>query len=71
VAISTTPKITNVNENASSRAAPRAMKTARRISARVIPIVSARDWCSTGTANAAIIITNTNRLSIERLFSTT
>ena len=51
-------------------AAPSAMNTARSMSAPTIPIMSRRDWCSAGTANVLMMITNTNRLSTDRLFST-
>ena len=47
------------------------MKIARSTSASAIPIASARGWCSAGTANVVMMITNTNRLSTDRLFSTT
>ena len=60
-----------MNENAASSAAPTAMKIARSTSASAIPIASARGWCSAGTANVVMMITNTNRLSTDRLFSTT
>ena len=59
-----------MNENASSRAAPTAMNTARSTSATTIPIVSARGCCSAGTAKVPMMIRNTNRLSTDRLFST-
>ncbi len=60
-----------MNENACSSAAPTAMNAARRTSAIVIPAVSTRGCATAGTENVAMIITNTNRLSIDRLFSTT
>ena len=60
-----------MNENADSRAAPTAMKIARSTSASTIPTASARDWYSAGTANVPMMITNTNRLSTDRLRSTT
>ena len=60
-----------MNENAASNAAPRAMNIARRTSASRIPNVSTRCWCSAGTANVPMMITNTKRLSTDRLFSTT
>ena len=47
------------------------MNTARRASAIAIPIVSTFGCCSAGTAKALMMITNTNRLSTDRLFSTT
>ena len=59
-----------MNENAFSSEAPAAIRTARRIRATRMPVVSARDRCEIGTANAPMMITNTNRLSTERLFST-
>ena len=46
------------------------MKIARSASARTIPNVSTRRWCSGGTANVDMMITKTKRLSIDRLFST-
>ena len=60
-----------MNENAASSVAPSAMNTVRRPSAIVIPIVSALGCCSAGTEKALMMIRNTNRLSTERLFSTT
>ena len=71
VKISSAPNTRNMNENVASSAAPSAMKIARRISAARIPNVSTRCWCCSGTANVLMMITNTNRLSTERLFSTT
>jgi hypothetical protein len=40
------------------------------ISASTMPKVSTLCWCSSGTANVVMMITKTNRLSTERLFST-
>ena len=57
-------------EQPTSSAAPSAMKIARRISARMMPKVSTVCWCSAGTANVVMMITKTNRLSTDRLFST-
>ena len=59
-----------MNENSDSRVAPSAMKIARMISARTMPKVSTLCWCSSGTANVVMMITKTNRLSTDRLFST-
>ncbi len=50
---------------------PAAMKIPRSASASAIPSVNARVWASAGTANVLMMITNTNRLSTDRLFSTT
>ena len=47
-----------------------AMKIARRTSARAMPSVSSLCRCSAGTANDDMMITKTNRLSIDRVFST-
>ena len=71
MAIRSSPNTRNMNENAASSAAPSAMKIARRMSASRIPMVSTLCWCSAGTANVLMMITNTNRLSTDRLFSTT
>jgi uncharacterized lipoprotein NlpE involved in copper resistance len=71
VKISSRPKITNMKLNADNSAAPSAMKIARRISASTMPMISTFCWCSAGTANVVMITTNTNRLSTDRLFSTT
>ena len=60
-----------MNENADSSAAPITMKTARTASAMPIPIVSALGCCAAGTAKELMIRTKTNRLSTDRLFSTT
>ena len=46
------------------------MKIARRISAIMMPKVSTLCWCFSGTANVVMMITKTNRLSTDRLFST-
>ena len=46
------------------------MKIARMTRARTMPKVSTLCWCSSGTANVVMMITKTNRLSTERLFST-
>ena len=35
-----------------------------------MPKMSTRCWCSRGTANVVMMITKTNRLSTDRLFST-
>ena len=59
-----------MNENSDSSVAPSAMKIARMISARMMPKVSTLCWCFSGTANVVMMITKTNRLSTERLFST-
>jgi len=59
-----------MKEKVEIKPAPRAMKIARMTSAARIPNVSARCWCSAGTANVDMITTNTNRLSTDRLFST-
>ena len=59
-----------MTENSDSSVAPSAMKIARRISAMMMPKVSTLCWCSSGTANVVMMITKTNRLSTERLFST-
>ena len=59
-----------MNENSDSSVAPSAMKIARMISASTIPKVRTLCWCSSGTANVVMMITKTNRLSTERLFST-
>jgi hypothetical protein len=67
---SSSPKIRNMNENADTSAAPTAMRTARIPSARRIPNVRTRCWCSAGTTNVDMITTKTNRLSTDRLFST-
>ncbi len=64
------PKIRNMNENAFSSAAPSMMKITRSTSASTIPMISTFCWCSAGTANVLMMITNTNRLSTDRLFST-
>ncbi len=69
--ISSAPKSTNMKLNAASSAAPSAMKIARSTSASRMPIVSTFCWYSAGTANVVMITTNTNRLSTDRLFSTT
>ena len=53
-----------------SSAAPSAMNTARNPSASTMPIVSVFGCCATGTAKLPMMITNTNRLSTERLSST-
>ena len=57
-------------ENRSSSVAPSSIKIARRMSATMMPKVSTLCWCSCGTAKVVMMITNTNRLSTERLFST-
>ena len=36
----------------------------------MIPKISTFCWCSSGTANVAMMITKTKRLSTDRLFST-
>ena len=36
----------------------------------MMPKMSTRCWCSRGTANVAMMITKTKRLSTDRLFST-
>jgi hypothetical protein len=59
-----------MKDSADNRAAPMAMKTARRASAAMIPKTSTRCRCSRGTANVAMMITKTKRLSTDRLFST-
>jgi len=59
-----------MNENSSSSVAPSAMKTARKRRAATIPIVSTLCWCFSGTANVCMMITKTNTLSTDRLFST-
>ncbi len=59
-----------MNENSDSSVAPSAMKIARMISASMMPKVSTLCWCSSGTANVVMMITKTNRLSTDRLFST-
>ena len=66
----TRPKIRNMTDSADSSAAPTAMKTARRPSEAAMPKISTRCWCSRGTAKDDMMITNTNRLSTDRLFST-
>ena len=71
VPISSSPKIRNMNEKAEINTAPSAMKIARMTSAARMPNVSTRCWCSAGTENVDMITTNTNRLSTDRLFSTT
>jgi hypothetical protein len=71
VAIRASPNMRNMTENASSSAAPATMKIARSARAATIPIVSARACCSGGTANVFMMIRKTNRLSTDRLFSTT
>ncbi len=58
-----------VKWNASSRAAPSTMKSARRTSAITIPIERSRPWRSSGTAKLAKISAKTKMLSIERLRS--
>ena len=68
--ISSSPKTRNMNEKVAISAAPSAMKMARRTSAATMPKVSTRDWCAVGTANVDMMITNTNRLSTDRLRST-
>ena len=68
--ISSSPNSRNMNENSDSSVAPSAMKIARMISASTMPKVSTLCWCSSGTANVVMMITKTNRLSTERLFST-
>ena len=68
--ISSSPKTRNMNEKVEISAAPSAMKIARRTSAARMPKVSTRCWCSAGTANVVMMITNTKRLSTDRLFST-
>ncbi len=45
------------------------MKMARKISARMIPTISASCWRCRGTFSAAIKMMKTKRLSIERLYS--
>ena len=60
-----------MNENVEISTAPSAMKIARNTSAARIPNVSTRCWCSAGTANEDMITTKTNKLSTDRLFSTT
>ena len=70
VKISSMPNSRNITANSSSRAAPSTMKIARRISAMMMPKVSTLCWCSSGTANVVMMITKTNRLSTDRLFST-
>ena len=59
-----------MNENSDSSVAPSAMKIARMTSARMMPNVSTLCWWRSGTANVVMMITKTNRLSTERLFST-
>ena len=46
------------------------MKTARSISAMMMPKVSTLCWCSSGTAKVVMMMTKTKRLSTDRLFST-
>jgi hypothetical protein len=58
-----------MNDSSDSSVAPRAMKTARRPRA-AIPKTNTRCWCSRGAANVPMMITKTNRLSTDRLFST-
>lgn len=62
-------KIKNTNENSSSSAAPRAMNTA--LSASTMPMVRTFARWGAGTAKLPMMSANTNRLSTERLFSTT
>jgi hypothetical protein len=45
------------------------MKMPRKTSARMIPTSSASCWYLRGTRSAPIRMMNTNRLSIERLYS--
>ena len=59
-----------MNDSSDSSAAPTAMKTARSARAAMMPKMSTRCWCSRGTANVVMMITKTNRLSTDRLFST-
>ena len=70
VQISSSPKIRNMKDTSDSRVAPTAMKTPRRAREAMMPKMSTRCWCSRGTANVAMMITKTNRLSADRLFST-
>ncbi|CPU64551.1 Uncharacterised protein [Mycobacteroides abscessus] len=50
-------------------AAPARMNAPRRTSATMIPTMRTRCCCSRGTAKRAMMMTNTNRLSTERLYS--
>ena len=50
-------------------AAPTAMNTPRMISAITMPTSSTRCWCTAGTANAAMMMTKTKRLSTESEYS--
>ena len=50
-------------------AAPAAMNPPRMTSARTMPISSTFCWSCRGTANRAMMITKTKRLSTERLYS--
>ncbi len=59
-----------MKEKSSSSVAPSRMKIVRRTSAAMMPKVSTLCWCASGTANVAMMITKTNRLSTDRLFST-
>lgn len=59
-----------MNENSDSRVAPTAMNTARIASASTMPKVSTLCWCSSGTAKVVMMMTKTNRLSTDKLFST-
>ena len=72
MASSASPNTRNMNENVASRAAPSAMKTARSSERDDDPD---REHLAllvlAGTANVVMMITNTNRLSTDRLFSTT
>ncbi len=59
----------NTQENRLIAAAPTAMKTARKISARMMPTVSAYCCSSRGTASLDMMIRKMNRLSTDRLYS--
>ncbi len=59
----------NTQEKLAISAAPAAMKTARSTSAISTPIISTRCWYFAGTANFAMISTNTKRLSTLSDFS--
>ena len=58
-----------MNENELISAEPSAMKMARMMSASTMPKVRTLCWWWSGTAKVLMMITNTNRLSTERLFS--
>jgi hypothetical protein len=70
VQIRNAPKITKVKAKYSNAAAPTAMKAARITKANATPISRARCCSSDGTANLAKMIKKMNRLSTDRLFST-